>query len=865
VVTNRLNFLRLFMMLILHVLLTVSIYADVQSFEDPDLENCIKDSLGEATTVVTTEKLEAITDLACNGKTISSLKGIEQLKNLKKFEAMWNQIDDLTPLSGLKELQDLSFRGNKITSIEPLKNLPKLSVLGLSNNSIQDLTPLLNHKETLQQIFLTGNNLCDEHIILLSQFKNLQRTCISENNISKVTPFKDLSNLNYIWTGMNCITDYSPIQTLVDSGKVSGINNQGENCACTQSGCDAGFHDENGTCVPNSKTAPCEDNAIANAASIVTDVQILWNGNSWSAPTVCEWSCLENFTLENGVCINQQQVPCEDISPENATSNEETVTISWDSTTGWSTPDQCQWGCDLDFTLEDGVCINSKVVSCLDDPDNPVHSIEDQTDVTINYTTADGWGEIPLCLWSCEENYVLEGDFCINEKETLCSDQSPANADPDLTYVTISYTKAEGWSVPGACEWNCKVDYLLENGVCINQKEVPCKTTETPENATATVSPVTINYTTASGWENTPACNFSCNSGYTNENEACIQTTKMVPCIDQSPELAQSEVINVEIKYENGEWSQPEFCEWSCLEGLELVYGECINERETACIDSAPENATSVIENVTITYSSENGWSDPADCGWSCNVDYDISDGECINEKVVDCTVDPTMSANTSTENNKVTINYTTANGWETPPACVVNCTTDYIVENGDCINEKEAECFDNAPENASSHIQQVTVYYTALTGWGSAGTCNWSCDAGYVHEGQGCINSKEVSCIGNAPANATSVKTNITINYTESGWETIPGCGWNCNQGYNRDGNSCSNDKCKTITCMPNEQCVDDRGDVKCECKDDYVLEAGTCIHTKEAAQNSLTYILPSNSDMSSSFTFLVLLRTSL
>ncbi|MDA3863341.1 MAG: hypothetical protein PF689_05675 [Deltaproteobacteria bacterium] len=78
----------------------------------------------------------------------------------------------------------------------------------------------------------------------------------------------------------------------------------------------------------------------------------------------------------------------------------------------------------------------------------------------------------------------------------------------------------------------------------------------------------------------------TCDQGYTKEDEECINT-KMVDCIDQAPENGESWIEEVEITWDsNNGWSEPEVCEWRCLESHYEENGECV-----AC-PSAPAECT---------------------------------------------------------------------------------------------------------------------------------------------------------------------------------------------------------------------------------------------------------------------------------
>ena len=238
----------------------------------------------------------------------------------------------------------------------------------------------------------------------------------------------------------------------------------------------------------------------------------------------------------------------------------------------------------------------------------------------------------------CSINFFCdEGvDACINSREVQCDEDNanPANSTDTIANVTITYTTAGGWTAPADCAWSCNTDYTLEGGACINSKQVQCDTTTNPVNSTNTLANVTITYTTAGGW------------------------------------------------------SAPAACAWSCDTDFALEGSTCINEKQVPCDEdnANPVNSTDTIANVTITYTTAGGWTAPVDCAWSCDTDYTLEGGLCINEKQVQCDEDNANPANSTDTIANVTITYTTASGWADPVACAWSCNTGYLLDGTNCI-----------------------------------------------------------------------------------------------------------------------------------------------------------------------------------
>ena len=151
-----------------------------------------------------------------------------------------------------------------------------------------------------------------------------------------------------------------------------------------------------------------------------------------------------------------------------------------------------------------------------------------------------------------------------------------------------------------------------------------------PANASSTVVDVTIHYTTAGGWEEPAECAWACNDDYDLFADGCINE-KLVPCVNVAPANATSTVVDVVVNYTTADgWEDPAACAWACNEDYDLVEGACINQQVVPCTNVAPANATSMIGNVTIHYTTADGWEDPAECAWACNDGYHRDGDGCL-------------------------------------------------------------------------------------------------------------------------------------------------------------------------------------------------------------------------------------------
>ncbi len=539
----------------------------------------------------------------------------------------------------------------------------------------------------------------------------------------------------------------------VDANKTVCSNDNGL-AVCS---CDADYHDDNGTCVSNTRTVDCNSEGItppANGHIDLVQVTQTWNTETglWSDATVCNWVCDTDYTLNDTSddCINSKEESCDMtgvVVPANATVINSTVTVTYTTAGGWTSAATCEWGCDADYILNDTSdgCINSKEESCdMTGVVVPANATVSNSIVTVTYTTAGGWTLPATCVWGCDADYTLNdtSDGCINSKEESCDMTGvvvPANATVSNSTVTVTYTTAGGWTLPATCEWGCDFNYTLndaEDG-CINSKFVNCNDVA-PTNATSSVVSVAVTYTTADGWTTPADCSWACDDNYDQDESTCINS-KLATCTNNPP--ANAETIDpseqVTITYTTvGGWSTAPLCTWVCSDNYTENDTEdaCINSKTVSCTDNAPANATSTIADVTINYTSLGGWETPEDCVWACDDNYDQDDSTCISSKEDFCTDNPPANATTTDDTVIVTITYTTAGGWTTPETCPWDCNADYALNDTSdgCINSKLVSCNDVAPEHATSTIDDVTINYTTAGGWETPANCVWTCNTNF-------------------------------------------------------------------------------------------------------------------------------------
>ena len=132
---------------------------------------------------------------------------------LKELFLLYNEISDISVLSGLTNLEYLNLDTNYITSISALSGMVNLKELWLGHNNISDISAV-SYLTELEILDLQENRISE--INALSALNKLERLELYGNEISDISALSALAGLEYLGLGNNRISDISPLTNLAN-------------------------------------------------------------------------------------------------------------------------------------------------------------------------------------------------------------------------------------------------------------------------------------------------------------------------------------------------------------------------------------------------------------------------------------------------------------------------------------------------------------------------------------------------------------------------------------------------------------------------------------------------------------------------
>lgn len=203
-------------------------HSSIIKFKDENLKNAIlsdmkkQDLIDEDAKDITENDAFRVRALSLNSSSITSLEGLEALKNLTSLNLNDNHISDLKPLAGLAELKELSLNNIHLSDLTPLASLTNLETLFFCGNHLSDLKPLAG-LSNINFLKLGGNQISD--LTPLSGLGNLTELHLTYNQVSDLTPLTALSKLTKFYAYEQTITLH-PKSSKVDLKKeIKGAGN----------------------------------------------------------------------------------------------------------------------------------------------------------------------------------------------------------------------------------------------------------------------------------------------------------------------------------------------------------------------------------------------------------------------------------------------------------------------------------------------------------------------------------------------------------------------------------------------------------------------------------------------------------------
>ncbi len=199
-----------------------------------NLEILIVENAG-ITDLVPLARLEKLIFLNCSNNKIKDITPLKNLINLQELNLSWNNITSVIPLKNLNKLQKLELFMNNILSLEPIEDLENLEDLSclfnfdsiselflqlsrkwkklkrLSAHNISNLINLPEFCPDLESLYVQG---LDGDISVIVKLKRLRILYIDSNQINKLDPLTELTDLKSLSCCRNQIESIEPLRNL---------------------------------------------------------------------------------------------------------------------------------------------------------------------------------------------------------------------------------------------------------------------------------------------------------------------------------------------------------------------------------------------------------------------------------------------------------------------------------------------------------------------------------------------------------------------------------------------------------------------------------------------------------------------------
>jgi len=184
--------------------------ADLISFADSGLEAAFRTAAGlPASGPITCADALGVTVLNTDHHVdgpghISSLVGMQHLRNLQNFRAPYNDIVSLAPLAGLTSLHQIHLDKNMVTDLTPLAGLTDLEYI-----SFWDSGPIRQTDDTADDDATCRDGIAD--LTPLTALVNLKEIYLSCNDVTSLQPLANMPDLEVLYLISNRVSNLSPL------------------------------------------------------------------------------------------------------------------------------------------------------------------------------------------------------------------------------------------------------------------------------------------------------------------------------------------------------------------------------------------------------------------------------------------------------------------------------------------------------------------------------------------------------------------------------------------------------------------------------------------------------------------------------
>jgi internalin A len=192
--------------------------AQIVTFPDPNLESAVRNALQiPAPTPISQADMLTLTNLPASNNGIQDLTGLGAASNLLTLDISFNQLTNLSPITGLQNLAQLHAGWNPLTDCSPLAALTNLTFLDMNSAQLTNLSPL-GGLHNLVQLVVPWNHVLDASPV--AGLTNLYWLDIggnrdaSNDSITNITVLGELKHLQWLSLYYLSVTNLSPLAGL---------------------------------------------------------------------------------------------------------------------------------------------------------------------------------------------------------------------------------------------------------------------------------------------------------------------------------------------------------------------------------------------------------------------------------------------------------------------------------------------------------------------------------------------------------------------------------------------------------------------------------------------------------------------------